>query len=96
MSGGAGHIYDMIKRLEANANLLKKPGYFKIKQELLKVSGKTIYEYKTATPEQLTAIRSKLIRQRKKQFIKTIILLMLSTIGALAIVTLLIYWFRTL
>jgi len=95
MSGGAGHIYDMIKRLEANAILLKKPGYFKIKQELLKVTGKTIYEFKSATPEQLAAIRSKLIRQRKKQFIKTIILLVLSTIGAIAIISFLIYWFRT-
>lgn len=93
MSGGAGHIYDMIGRLKNNASILKGRGYFKTKEELLKVSGKTIYEFKQATPEQLKAIRIKLINQRRLAFIKSITVLKLSLIGAFAIIGLLIYWF---
>lgn len=93
MSGGAGHIYDIIGRLKNNASILKGRGYFKTKEELLKVSGKTIYEYKKASPEQLKAIRIKLINQRRVAFIKSVTLLIFSFIGAFAIIGLLIYWF---
>ncbi|MEP2770645.1 MAG: hypothetical protein ABJH05_00765 [Fulvivirga sp.] len=93
MSGGAGHIYDMIGRLKGNASLLKKSGYFKTKEELLKISGKTVYEYKQATPEQLHEIRKQLILSRKKRFITSIVSLCSAFIVATAIILLLINWF---
>lgn len=93
MSGGAGHIYDMIGRLKGNSSLLKKSGYFKTKEELLKVSGKTVYEYKQATPEQLHEIRKQLILSRKKRIITSIVSLCSAFIVATAIILLLINWF---
>ena len=93
MSGGAGHIYDMIGRLKNNASLLKKPGYFKVKEELRRVTGKSVYRYKKATPEQLTEIRKKLIKQRKKRLLKATGYMFFSILLAFAIVNLIIYWF---
>ena len=93
MSGGAGHIYDMIGRLKNNASILKKPGYFKTKEELLKVSGKTVYEFKKASPEQLHEIRNRLILSRKKRIVISIISLGTACIVASAIILLLINWF---
>lgn len=93
MAGGAGHIYDMIGRLKNNASILKKPGYFKTKEELLKISGKTVYEYKQATPEQLIQIRKQLILQRKKRLVKTILGVAIAVPVALILISVLIFWF---
>lgn len=93
MAGGAGHIYDMIGRLKNNASILKKPGYFKTKEELLKISGKTVYEYKQATPEQLNVIREQLINARHRRIAISIISLGAALIISIAIILLLINWF---
>ncbi len=93
MAGGAGHIYDMIGRLKNNASILKKPGYFKTKEELLKISGKTVYEYRQATPEQLIQIRKQLILQRKKRLFKSILGIAIAVPIALILIAVLIFWF---
>lgn len=93
MSGGAGHIFDMINRLKGNANLLKKPGYFKTREELLKITGKTIYTYKSATPAQLKSIRRKLSKQQRLEFFKTIVFLIGALVISSGLIYLMAYWF---
>lgn len=88
MSGGAGHIMDMISRIRGNSGLRKNRGYFGIKEEYLKISNQQGYNYKNATPEQLEAVRSELRRQVAMESKRITLVIVLSVILALALLAL--------
>lgn len=85
MSGGAGHIYDMIGRLRNNRALSKKRGYFHLKETYLRVSGKQKVNLTSASPEQLRMIRQKVVREEKIAVIKTFVVLVGSMIIGVAV-----------
>lgn len=71
MSGGAGHIYDMIGRVRGNSNLLsKKPYRVKVKEAYQKTFVKLDLKYKTASKEQLQEVRLLAKKQYRKEIIR--------------------------
>ena len=79
--GGAGTIVDMIIRHRNNMNMLRKKRLFKkgwsyFKSEYIKAShGKILLE--KVSKEELALIRAKVLAQRKKEVIKTLVLLVI-------------------
>lgn len=80
---GAGHLFDMIGRLKYNNSLLRKPGYFKIKEIYLKVSRKTKINIKHASQQELKAIRNKVIIERRNDLSKSMLVLIVSIIATI-------------
>lgn len=71
MSGGAGHIYDMIGRIRGNSSLLsKKPYRVKVKEAYQKTFVKLDLKYKTASKQQLHEVRELAKRQYRKEIIR--------------------------
>ncbi len=71
MSGGAGHIYDMIGRIRGNSNLLsKKPYRVKVKEAYRKTFIKLDLKYKTASKRQLQEVRQLVKSQYRKEIIR--------------------------
>ncbi|MEQ8242558.1 hypothetical protein [Fulvivirga sp.] len=71
MSGGAGHIYDMIGRIRGNSNLLsKKPYRVKVKEAYRKTFIKLDLKYKTASKQQLQEVRQLVKTQYRKEIIR--------------------------
>ncbi len=80
MSGGAGHIYDMMKRLRSNNGLLNKSRRQKVKDVYSHVSLKMNLTFKTASKEDMRLIRERVIKERKKAEKRTIISILLTII----------------
>lgn len=79
--GGSGNILDMIIRYRNNINLLRESRYFKrhksigeIRIEYLKAT-KRYLSSETATKEQLQAIRQSIIRERKMENAKNLLVI---------------------
>lgn len=85
MSGGAGHLLEMIQRLRNNDRLRKHARYFDINEAFNDSHHRTKATYKTATPEELEKIRKRAIAQRKKEARKTAIVVAISIPIALLI-----------
>jgi len=79
-------MLDAIKQLRGNRALLKKKGAFEI-QKSNQFSGKPIseykkYQFKKVSPEYLRKLKTQLSKDRKKEIIKHILILLLSvTVG---------------
>ena len=89
MSGGI-QVFDMIKRHKENENLRKNINYFKTKGTYTRTSKSLNIDYKTATKEELEQIRKKVIDERKKDIIKSTMILIFSILVTGTLVLLLI------
>lgn len=78
LGGGSGHIFEMIARLKANEALRKKKSYFKTMQDYMHVTGGIKISIKEITKEELAAIRQKIKNNRKIEFRKTILVIVIS------------------
>jgi hypothetical protein len=70
---GAGHSFEMISRLKANKALLRKKGYFQLKEELRKASKKESIELQKASSTQMKTIRNRMLLERKQTAQKKIL-----------------------
>ena len=80
MSGGAGHIADMITRSRANESLLKNRSYFKIKEKYLKTASAAKIEFRKASIAELEIVRKMIRADLKKEKQRRILALVLSLI----------------
>jgi hypothetical protein len=85
MSGGAGHIADMIARIRDNEEMRKSRKYRKAKQNYHKILQKTDINYHDASPEELEVIRKKIKKQHTIDDWKFVFKLLLSLITTIAI-----------
>ena len=92
MAGGT-HVFDMIKRLRDNDNLRKKD-YFKKSRESYRRTSKAInIDYRTATEDERQLIRSEVIKDRKRDSRKSILILVASVlVTGLLILLILSFW----
>lgn len=85
MSGGAGHIADMIARIRENEEMRKSRKYRKAKQNYHKILHKTDVNYHDATPEELEKLRKKIKKQHIIDDWKIVLKLFLSLIITITI-----------
>jgi hypothetical protein len=75
---GSGHILDMIARMKANRESLRKNDFFKKKNKFfLNKREEDHPEYHTATPEQLIQIRYDIKLENRLYFIRSMVILSL-------------------
>lgn len=95
---GEGFTFNMISSLRGNNSLLKKKGYFQIRKEYLNAARSERIDIKKATPEQLRAVRQKIILsnqvEQKRKIIALIISLVLTPLVMWGLVELGIWWFN--
>ena len=88
----------MISSLRGNKSLVKKKGFFLLRNEYLKAADSQRLDLKKATPQQLKAIRKKMIADNKREFRNKILALFLSVVGGPVVLWLIIYigrwWFN--
>jgi hypothetical protein len=80
MTGGFGHLADMIVRMRNNATLLKKQTYLQKKESYLKAKSEILHDKKRITPEDLIKIHDDVKRFRRDEIKKSIISLVLATV----------------
>ncbi|UII21738.1 hypothetical protein [Fulvivirga ligni] len=85
MSGGAGHLMDMINRMKANNGKLSRNGYFGLNDRLLKVDSNATYKFKKASKGELKIIRKKLKDQSKKELLRMFMVIGISILVAAVI-----------
>lgn len=90
MAGGT-HAFDMIKRLRDNDNLRKK-NYFKTKDTYQRTASSLSLDYKTSTEEEREILRAKIIEEQARETRRKIVMLIISTALAVALIAILI-WF---
>ena len=90
MAGGT-HVFDMIKRLRENENLRRK-SYFKTKNTYAKHSASFNVDYKSATPEQRLEIRNRVREERKREIRRSVIVLVISSLGTGVLIFLVLRW----
>ena len=80
--GYSATISHMINTLKYNRSLLKRKGYFKLKEEYLELKRGEGLEFKKASPWELQQLRKKLIERRKRQTIMKLLVLAVSLLIA--------------
>jgi hypothetical protein len=88
MAGGT-HAFDMIKRLRENENL-RKHKYFKAKDTYHRPGKPHEEEFLTATTEEKEKLRARIIREQRRESIKTIKFLIISIVLTAILVVLMI------
>lgn len=90
MTGGGGHIFDMIGRLKANEALLKKRRYFDFHQKIIQKyylgSKNRKRSHKKLTAKQISRIRKKLENENSLLFRKKIIAFMIAALLSIFVV----------
>lgn len=92
MAGGAGFIYDMIGSLRGNSALRNKPYRVKVKEAYQKIASKSNYVYKTASKEELLAIRELVRNELKSDIRKRMIVIACTILISIPIIYSMIYF----
>jgi tetratricopeptide (TPR) repeat protein len=97
MSGGAGgSILAMILSLKANKAILPKRKSYRELRELYDTAHKNRHlKYGKADPEYLKSIRTELIKERKKELAKRIIIIILSLLIGFVLVSIPLFWLNS-
>lgn len=72
--GGGGFAADAVNSMRANRLLRKKRKFRDIKGLVIKISGKTEFEFKQVSPEELELIKARIRKEAKKAAEKEIII----------------------
>jgi hypothetical protein len=91
MSGGAGHIFDMIARVKANQAKRKKGKLFKEDKDFLKTHGNREIKFKNLTQAEMEANRRKTSDYIRKEKRRSLIILIVSLVLTILFVLVLIY-----
>ncbi|MFW5706371.1 MAG: hypothetical protein ACOC12_00490 [Bacteroidota bacterium] len=98
MTGGAGHIVDMIARLRVNESARRRKRFYftKVKNEYLQVFSDKNIDYYKATPAQLKAIREQIAFNRKNEFKRMVKVIIATTLVSVAAVWLFFFLIKLL
>lgn len=67
MTGGAGHIADMIGKIRMNESALRRKRWFKeARREYVRAAKQQKLDYKKASPEELERVRMQVLLNRKE------------------------------
>ncbi len=94
MAGGT-HVFDMIKRLQENANLRSKRNYFKQKYFYTRTSKSIFVDNNIETEEQREEIKTTIKVERIKEKRKSIIVLTLSILLTVTLILLLLKFLKS-
>ncbi len=86
MSGGAGHIADMISRNRTNNTLLKNKGYFEVNGKYLKAASAKKIDFRKATRAELEAVRKTIRTELKKDKRRKMLALSLSLLAGMLVI----------